>query len=52
MAYEAALTGNREHLRVLREGLREALRKTGSGVGKGLAQFIHFIPYALEALGP
>ncbi|MCY3021490.1 MAG: hypothetical protein NTW87_20945 [Planctomycetota bacterium] len=50
MAYEAALTGNREHLRVLKEGLREALRKTGSGVGKGLAQFVHFMPWALRAL--
>ena len=47
MAYEGRLTGNREHLRVLREGLREMLRKTGSGDGKSLAQLIHFTPYAL-----
>ena len=50
MAYECRLTGNREHLRVLKEGLRETLRKTGSGDGKGTAQLIHFIPYALETL--
>jgi hypothetical protein len=50
MAYEATLTGNREHLRVLREGLREVLRKSGSGAGKSLAQLIHFTPYALSAL--
>jgi hypothetical protein len=51
MAYEATLTGNREHLRVLREGMREVLRKSGSGGGKSLAQLIHFTPYALSALG-
>ena len=51
MAYEAKLTGNREHLRILREGLREVLRRTGSGDGKSLAQLIHFTPHALEALG-
>lgn len=50
MAYEGQLTGNREHLRVLREGLREMLRKTGSGDGKSLAQLIHFTPHALRAL--
>ena len=50
MAYESQLTGNREHLRVLREGLREVLRKSGSGDGKSLAQLIHFTPYALRAL--
>ena len=51
MAYEAALTGNKEHLRVLREGLREMLRKPGPGNGKSLTQLIHFTPYALRALG-
>jgi len=50
MAYEARLTGNREHLRILQEGLRETLRKGGAGDGKGLAQLIHFAPYALAAL--
>ncbi|NQT40302.1 MAG: hypothetical protein HQ581_22605, partial [Planctomycetes bacterium] len=50
MAYEARLTGNQEHLRILREGLREALRNSGSGGGKGLAQLIHFTPHALRAL--
>ncbi|MBN1441079.1 MAG: hypothetical protein JXA90_00150, partial [Planctomycetes bacterium] len=52
MAYEARLTGNGEHLRILREGVRETLRRTGSGGGKGLAQIIHFLPHALEALEP
>jgi hypothetical protein len=50
MAYEGQLTGNGEHLRVLREGLEEMLRKTGSGDGKSLAQLIHFTPYALRTL--
>ena len=50
MAYEAALTGNQEHLRILREGMREVLRKSGSGDGKSLAQLIHFTPYALSAM--
>lgn len=50
MAYEARLTGNQEHLRILREGLRETLRKTGSGDGKSLAQLIHFTPHALWTL--
>jgi hypothetical protein len=50
MAYEAKLTGNREHLRVLREGMRETLRKSGSGDGKSFAQLIHFAPYALGVL--
>lgn len=51
MAYEGRLTDNREHLRVLRVGLEEMLRKTGSGDGKSLAQLVHFTPYALHALG-
>jgi len=50
MAYEARLTGNPEHLRILREGLAEAFRQSASGGGKGLAQLIHFTPYALPAL--
>lgn len=60
MAYEAALTGNREHLRVLREGLGELLRQPDLGFrepiefgpefGKHLAQFIHFTPNALRAI--
>jgi hypothetical protein len=49
MAYEAKLTGNREHLRVLREGMKEVLRHSGSGDGKGQAQLIHFAPYGLRA---
>jgi len=50
MAYESQLTGNREHARILREGLRQMLDKTGSGDGKSLAQLIHFTPYALSVL--
>jgi len=52
MAYEAALTGNQEHLRVLREGMGAVLRRSGSGDGKSLAQLIHFAPYGLRALEP
>ena len=51
MAYEAALTGNREHLRVLREGFRAAVPKgDGQSAGKGLAQMIFFAPHGLAAL--
>jgi len=51
MAYEVALTGNQEHLRILREGFRTAL-PTGSGnnFGKSLGQMIYFAPHALTAL--
>ncbi|MGI6417238.1 MAG: hypothetical protein ACOX1P_16375 [Thermoguttaceae bacterium] len=51
IAYEAALTGNQEHLRILREGVPAALPKgSGGDIGKSMAQFIHFAPYALDAL--
>jgi hypothetical protein len=51
MAYEVNLTGNAEHLRILREGLRTALETVGpQHAGKGLAQMIHFTPYALRVL--
>jgi hypothetical protein len=51
MAYEIALTGNKEHLRILREGLRAAIPKgSGQDHGKSLAQLIHFTPHALRAL--
>ena len=51
MAYEAALTGNREHLRILREGFRAAVPKgDGQSAGKGLAQMIYFAPHGLAAL--
>jgi len=49
MAYEAKLTGNREHLRVLRKGLRASIRN-GSDFGKSLAQLIFFTPHGLAAL--
>ncbi len=50
LAYESTLTGNQEHRRILRDGVREMIRKTGSGDGKSLAQLIHFTPFALDAL--
>ena len=49
MAYEARLTGNREHLRVLRKGLRAAIRDSNQ-FGKNLAQMIFFTPHGLNAL--
>ncbi len=50
MAYEARLTGNREHLRILREGFRAAIRKSGDDFGKSLGQMTFFAPHALEAM--
>jgi len=52
MAYEAALTGNKEHLRILREGFSAAIKsQRGADVGKSLGQMIFFSPYALASLG-
>lgn len=50
MAYETALTGNREHLRILREGMGAAIEKGGNQFGKNLAQMIFFAPHGLAAL--
>ncbi len=51
MAYEIALTGNKEHLRILREGLQAAIPKgSGQDHGKSLGQMIHFTPHALNLL--
>jgi len=51
MGYEIALTGNQEHLRVLREGFRAALPKGDGGAeGKSLGQLIRFTPHALTVL--
>ena len=50
MAYEAALTGNQEHRRILREGLGELFRRPASGHGKSLGQVIQFTPFALRTL--
>jgi hypothetical protein len=48
MAYEAAQTGNQEHSRILREGIRAAIPEgDGNHFGKGLAQMIFFTPHAL-----
>jgi hypothetical protein len=49
MAYEARLTGNKEHLRILRKGLETAIRQ-GGGFGKGLAQLLFFTPHGLASL--
>ncbi len=51
MAYEASLTGNREHLRVLREGFRAGLRNCKPeqrGIRFGI--IAHFAPFALPVL--
>ncbi len=51
MAYEAALTGNREHLRILREGMRTAITHADhSGFGKSMAQMLFFAPHGLQVL--
>ena len=51
MAYAVRQTGNQEHLRVLREGLRSSLEKTppGSG-GSTFGIMTHFTPFALPML--
>ena len=51
IAYEARLTGNREHQRILREGFGTAIpKRNGESFGKGLAQMTFFSPEALSAL--
>ena len=51
MAYEAALTGNKEHLRIFREGFRALMAHSGGmDFGKGLAMVVYFAPYGLTAL--
>jgi hypothetical protein len=51
IAYEAKLTGNREHARILRDGVRSAIPKgSGESMGKGFAQMTFFAPYALSLL--
>jgi hypothetical protein len=51
MAYEARLTGNREHRRILREGFRSAVPKGGGeSFGKAFAQMTFFSPHALSML--
>ena len=51
MAYEIAQTGNEEHLRILREGIRAAIPEgDGHHFGKNLAQMIFFTPHGLGAL--
>ncbi len=51
MAYEISQTGNKEHLRILREGVKSAISKGGGmDVGKGVAQMIFFAPHGLTAL--
>ena len=49
MAYEARLTGNREHQRILRAGFRSAIPPgSGESFGKGLGQMTFFAPHALS----
>ena len=51
MAYEIAQTGNQEHLRILREGVRAAVPKGDDhNLGKNLAQMIFFTPHGLAPL--
>lgn len=51
LAYEARLTGNAEHARILREGMRSALDRGGTAsFGKTLGQMIFFAPHALSGL--
>ena len=51
MAYEVALTGSAEHLRVLREGFEAAIpENAGYEFGKGAAQMIHFSPHGMGVL--
>ena len=50
-AYEIAHTGNKEHLRILREGLRAAIPKGDAyHHGKALGQMTFFTPHALRML--
>jgi hypothetical protein len=51
MAYEAELTGNQEHRRILRKGLLATIGKEAE-FGKSLAQLIFFTPHGLAALEP
>jgi len=51
IAYEVALTGNKEHLRILREGLPAAIPKGDKrDMGKSLGMMIHFTPFGLSAM--
>lgn len=51
MAYEGTRTGNQEHLRVLREGVRSALEKVSPRCGgNGLGIMTHFTPFGLAAM--
>lgn len=52
IANETRLSGNPEHLRILKEGFRAALPKGAdiNSFGKGFSQMIFFAPFALGAL--
>ncbi|MFC1712380.1 hypothetical protein ACFL6S_01860 [Candidatus Poribacteria bacterium] len=50
IAYEVGQTGSKEHLRILKEGMKAAIQRGFSGGGKGFAQAIHFTPFGLSAL--
>jgi hypothetical protein len=50
MAYEVQQTGNQEHLRVLREGMRSSLEKVPPNSGAILGIMTHFTPFALRVI--
>jgi hypothetical protein len=50
MAYEVQQTGNQEHLRVLRQGIRSSLEKVPPSSGAVLGVMTHFTPFALRAI--
>ena len=50
IAYEAKLTGNPEHQRILREGMQSAIGRATGGFGKSFGQMTFFAPFALSAL--
>jgi len=51
LAYETALTGNKEHLRILRQGMHSALTKTNpKEYAKTMSMIIHFAPFGLHLL--
>jgi hypothetical protein len=50
MAYEAELTQNAEHKRILCKALRNGIPKGDNDTGTALGIFTRFTPFALKAL--